>query len=151
MSTHFRRPFSMPDSRSGPVTQSRPIRVQNSWATKTCMTYRWPGKRPSLFSLGPGAARNDYHIQAENEANTVKGRPKRWWETVLVIFFVPLIKLYLNPGLLRHTSQKPSFFAKPFYIGLPVPWKLQGSRLIQSLLRFVALNKLLYATALCKQ
>lgn len=32
----------------------------------------------ALFSHGPGAARNNYHIQAENEANTVKGRTKRW-------------------------------------------------------------------------
>ena len=104
---------SMSNSRSGPVTQSRPIRVQNSWAAKRCMNYRQPGKRPALCSHRPGAARNNYHIQAENEANTVKGRTKRRWERVLMIVFVPLIKPYLNLELFRHMKPKPSFFAKP--------------------------------------
>lgn len=143
------RSISMPDSRSGPVTQSRPIRVQNSWASNRCMSYIAWEEACFLFQW-TGSCQDNYHVQAENEVNIVKGRMKRWCETVLMIFFVSLIKPYLNPGRFRHMSQKP-FFATPFWVGLPAPWKLNGSGLIQSFLRLVALNKLLYTTVLCKQ
>lgn len=69
----------------------------------------------------------------------------------LMIFSVSLIKLYLKFGLFRGMRQKPSlFFAKPLWVGLLVSWKWKGSGPIQSLVRFVALNRLLYASALCK-
>lgn len=118
------------------------------WASKTCMNCRGPGQNPALYAHGPGDTRANHHMQSKNEANTVEGRweNQSWWYSLCLWLASHTWSLDFTG-----TWEPKTFFAKPFWVGLPVPWKLKGSRLIQSLLRFVTLNKLLYVTALSKQ
>ena len=96
--------MSKPDSRSGSVTQARPVE------SRICEPHRdtWTAGACSLLSW-TWSHKDHYHTQAEHEVKQC-GRQTQWIVRNSSDESLCLWSTYPQCGLLRHMSQKPSFY-----------------------------------------